>query len=155
MKNLMKLGNGVIGNLISYAKNLISPVSQEAEKNSYPENPYNYNPADIQRYCGTNFITKSGSHYGITEDGKFTGRPSIDGADVMLVAGVEPPYWGYIARCLSASENPELKRELDDLIYSFGQGVRPGLHLVVSLTPEFVERKGRFGIITSPIASIE
>lgn len=115
-----------------------------------------FDPTNTQKYFGKKFITKSGSVYGLTLDGKFTGRPSIEGAEIKLIAGIENEfelYWDIIS-CLNTSK-PELKDRLDDLIREHGQKPKLGLRLVVSLTPEAAKQKDRYGMITSPIKNIK
>jgi hypothetical protein len=112
-----------------------------------------YNPKNIQQYFGKTFVTKSGSKYGISRDGRFTGRPSIEGAEILLIAGVsENNYWN-IRQFLDYSF-PESKKKLDDLILEKGLEPIPGLHLVVSLKPNAVKETERFGLISSIIEDI-
>ena len=114
----------------------------------------NFNPEDVQKYFGKSFITKSGSVYGLTSKGKFTGRPSIEGAEIMLIAGIEERLYWDVRSCLNTSE-PGLKNELDDIIREHGQEIKPGLMLVVSLTPKSVKQKDRYGLITSIVKDIK
>jgi hypothetical protein len=111
---------------------------------------------DIMNYCGKAFVTEHESHYAISTDGKFKGRPSIDGAKVKLLAGVEEDQFllNYFISCLDTSR-PELRDRLDELIRMHGQELKPGLCLVASLTPEAAKEKGRHGIITSRITSVD
>jgi len=113
-----------------------------------------FNPADVKKYFGKNFLTESGSLYGITDDGRIRGRPSIEEAEVMLIAGIPPVFYWEVRSCLDTSD-PELKDQLDDLIRRRGQEIKPGLHLVVSLKPEYVKQKDRYGIITLPVKEIQ
>lgn len=112
-----------------------------------------FNPQDVQRYYGKTFVTESGSEYGLTQDGKFTGRPSIEGSEVTLIAGIKEEYSFSVLSCLDASM-PELKKRLDSLILEEGEKIKPGLRLVVSLTPESIEKTNRHGMITSTISKI-
>jgi len=110
---------------------------------------------DVMNYRGKAFVTEHESHYAISTDGEFKGRPSIDGAKVKLLAGVEedPDLLKYFVNCLDTSR-PELRDRLDELIRMHGQELKPGLCLVASLTPEAAKEKGRHGIITSRVKAI-
>ena len=114
----------------------------------------NFDPSNVRKYYRKTFTTRSGSHYGLSEYGKFTGIPSIEGADIMLIAGVENELYHDVISCLDTSE-PKLKTRLDNLIREHGKEPIIGLHLVVSLTPESIQQKNPYGMITSPITSIE
>ena len=117
---------------------------------------------DIVNYRGKAFVTDHESHYAINANGEFKGRPSIDGAKVKLLAGVEedPYLLKFFINCLDTSR-PELRDRLDELIRMHGQELKPGrelkpgLCLVASLTPEAAKEKGRHGIITSRITSVD
>jgi len=112
------------------------------------ENP-DYN--GLKDCLGKTFITKHDSHYAITEQGEFRGRPSIEGAKVKKVVGVERAVYNLVRYCLGYSAG---ESQLDELITEYGQPVRPGLHLVASLTPEYVRKTNRYGIVTSPVKKI-
>jgi hypothetical protein len=111
---------------------------------------------DVVNYRGKAFVTEHKSHYAINANGEFKGRPSIDGAKVKLLAGVEedPFLLKCFINCLDTSR-PELRDRLDELIRMHGQELKPGLYLVASLTPEAAKEKGRHGIITSRITSVD
>jgi len=111
---------------------------------------------DIMNYRGKAFVTEHESHYTINTNGEFKGRPSIDGAKVKLLAGVEedPFLLKCFIDCLDTSR-PELRDRLDELIRMHGQELKPGLCLVASLTPEAAKEKGRHGIITSRVTSVD
>lgn len=113
-----------------------------------------FDPSNVKKYYGKIFVTESGSHYGLTKDGKFTGRVSIEGAEIMLIAGIESKLHYSIVDCLDTSD-PELKIKLDNLIREHGKEPVKGLDLVVSLAPKSVKQKNRYGLITSTIVSVE
>ena len=109
-----------------------------------------------ERNAGHVYITRSNSHYAVSQDGEFMGRPSIEGAKVKFMAGIDddPFLIRYFERCLDAS-TPQLRDRLDELILKHGQELKEGLVLVASLTPEAAKEKGRHGIITTPVRKIE
>ncbi len=88
-----------------------------------------YNPSDVELYRGKTFVSKNGSEYRITQDGRFSGRASIEGAEVMLIAGIEKQLYMTVVACLGEKENPEAKAYMDELIFKHGQEPRKGLHL--------------------------
>ena len=107
----------------------------------------------VGKYLGKSFITRHNSHYSISSKGKFKGRPSIEGAEVMYIAGLEERLYRQAVNYLDIT-NPENKKGLDRLIKEYGQEIKPGLLVVVSLTPRYVLKKGRHGIVTSPVKEI-
>ena len=108
-----------------------------------------YDPANVRNYFGKLFITENGSHYGITKNGKFTGRPSIEGADIKLIAGLSEELYHDARSCLNHS-----LKSIERLILKNGQEIKPRLLLVASLTNEYAEERKRGGIVTSPIKEI-
>ena len=114
-----------------------------------------YDPSDIGAYCGKTFVSKKGSKYRITENGTFSGRPSIEGAEVMLIAGLEKSLYMAVLACLSERDNPKAKSQLDELVFKYGQEPKEGLDLVISLTPSSSKDKGRYGIIIPAIKWIK
>jgi len=106
-----------------------------------------YNPSDVDIYFGKTFVSKNGKEYRITKDGKFSGRESIDGAEVMLVAGLEKQFYIAVAACLSETYTPKAKACLDELIFKHGKKPTNGLDLVMSLTDSSSKEKNRHGII--------
>lgn len=107
-----------------------------------------YNPNNIEPYHGKTFISGNGTEYRITEDGRFSGRDSIEGAEVMLIAGLDKRLYMAARACLGK------KAQIDNLISAYGQEPRVGLDLVVSLTYESSNEKGRNGIIIPTIKEI-
>lgn len=112
-----------------------------------------YDPSNISQYFGKTFMTKRGSLYKISNEGRFIGRPSIEGADVMLIAGVDGELFEGVRDCLNKLYHG--KKELDNLILKYGQKPQSGLHLVISLTPESAKQKDRYGLISSLIDRIK
>ena len=83
-----------------------------------------FNPEKVQQYYGRTFITESGSSYGITKEGRFTGRPSIEGAEIMLIAGFKNELYPKFRYYLQYS-TPELKRsKAKCFIFSIRRGFR-------------------------------
>lgn len=115
-------------------------------------NRHNFDPTNVQDYHGRTFVTKSGSRYGITDEGKFHGRPSIEGADILMVAGIET---GLYTEVLSTFDGKNTKANLDKLILEHGQQPRQGLHLILSLTEQAYAEKHREGFISSLIEKVE
>lgn len=108
-----------------------------------------YNPTNLDSFKGKTFVTSHNSHYSITQEGKISGRPSIEGAELLYVAGFESKYFWSFARYLGNKE------EFDKLILEVGEEPRLGLHLIVSLTQESFRKTRRNGLITSAIVHIE
>jgi hypothetical protein len=119
---------------------------------SYQEN----RAVKIENYLGKVFTTKSNSNYSISQRGEFAGRPSIEGAKVQLMAGIEedPNLLKYFYRCLDSSD-PKLRDKLDELILRHGQEIKPGLCIVASLTPSAAKDKERHGIVTTSVKAID
>ncbi|KYK24792.1 hypothetical protein AYK26_02845 [Euryarchaeota archaeon SM23-78] len=109
-------------------------------------------PVHVKYYLGSSFITQHNT-YKISKKGKFKGRPSIEGAQVDHIGGLEEKYYEAALDCLDITR-PELREQLDQLIKEYGQKIRPGLIIVASLTPEDVKKKNRHGIVTSPVKDI-
>ena len=76
------------------------------------------------------------------------GRVSVEGAEVLYIAGFNPKHYFDFTRGLLSS-----KEKFDELIKDIGEEPREGLHLVVSLTDESAERMDRVGFITSVLDS--
>lgn len=112
-----------------------------------------YNPKNINSYHGTVFRTVHDSEYFITEDGKIKGRPSIDGAEIMLIAGLPIEFYDEIRFYMNDSSS-NAKKCLEELMKEHGQEPKPGLMLVISLTPEDTCNKQRYGMMTSPVERI-
>ena len=107
-----------------------------------------YDPTNIQQYYGKTFVTRS-SRYRITEDGRFSGRPSIEGARIDLIAGVGPVEERRIKNPGGIS-----KERLDSLIMEHGVEPSKGLYLAISLAAEDAKEKNRTGLVTSLIKDI-
>ena len=107
--------------------------------------PQKYDPTDVDALKGIGFFTHSQHLYCIDLDGKIRGRQSMEGADVQFIAGIDDKY--YVPIVMSLMD----KEDLDDAIRKVGEKPRPGLHLVISLTPEAAKATGRNGLITSRI----
>ena len=111
-----------------------------------------YDPANIQQYFGTEFVTANSTYY-IDTKGKFRGRPSINGRTINLIAGIDHKYFQKVVNCFYTPE-PELTKELETIIKQEGQEVKPGLHLVISLKPDYTSLSNKTGFITSLIKKI-
>lgn len=114
---------------------------------------YQTNAVSVENYMGKTFLTQNKHNYGITKKGEFKGRRSIQGAKVKYVAGIEHYLYSIAVDCLSIPTPESLKR-LDDLIKKYGKKIKPGLHLIASLTEEAAMETKRCGIVTSPIKKI-
>lgn len=115
-----------------------------------------YDPADVSAYYGKTFVTESGSRYGLTKDGRFTGRPSIEGTKVELIASIPVGLEIYrrIMISLWTEGNPKSKDNLRKIINEEGKEPVKGLRLLVCISDEDTERKDRNGLLTSPITKI-
>ncbi|NIO19898.1 MAG: hypothetical protein GTN76_03950 [Candidatus Aenigmarchaeota archaeon] len=121
-----------------------------------------FDPANVEKYHGCIITTKRDpkhySTYVITKDGRISGRPSIEGAKIELIGGVDPQLFKELYHGLAWCLRPEKmmsKGELNAIIRNFGQNLKRGLRLFLSITPEYEEKKHRTGMITSPIDHIE
>lgn len=114
-----------------------------------------YDPSDVELYRGKTFIAGNGKEYRITPEGKFSGRESIEGAEVMLIAGINKQIYMVAAACLTPKENKKAKAYLDEIIFKYGQEPREGLGLVISLTPASSKEKQRNGMIIPSIKKIK
>lgn len=112
-----------------------------------------YDPKNIQQYFGKQFLTEHSS-YALTKEGKFIGRPHLEGSEIKLIAGIDPKEYANIFHCLYISR-PDLKEKLENIILKEGQEIKPGLMLVISLTSKYVSLTGRNGFITSRVEKIE
>jgi hypothetical protein len=108
---------------------------------------------DVKNHLGKTYVTQN-SKYEITETGEFKGRPSIEGAQISMAAGIDESVMSEFLFCMSENYDKAME-EFDDLIMKYGQKIRPGLRLIASLTPEARREKHRVGIITSPIMPAE
>ncbi|MBW3001316.1 hypothetical protein KY341_05555, partial [Candidatus Woesearchaeota archaeon] len=71
-------------------------------------------PVHVKYYLGSSFITQHNT-YKISKKGKFKGRPSIEGAQVDHIGGLEEKYYEAALDCLDITR-PELREQLDQLI---------------------------------------
>jgi len=108
-----------------------------------------YDPGDIFSYLGAEFFTEHGD-YRVGEDGRFYGRATLDRAQISLIAAVKEEDFQEARSCLES----DLKHVFDNLI--FHKGLRPaaGLHLVISLTDDEAEKRGRNGLVSSRLKKI-
>ena len=57
-----------------------------------------YDPRNTRKYAGKTFVTRNESEYSVTEDGRISGRRSLEGAKIELLAGLkEEFYWDAVA----------------------------------------------------------
>jgi len=108
--------------------------------------------AEPRTYANNTFRTMN-HEYTILRNGTFHGRESIEGAKIQYIAGISKDAAALCIACLDP-KFPKLRDELDSLILEYGEELKPGLHLVASLTPESAKEKGRHGIITSSVQNI-
>ncbi|MBU1199236.1 MAG: hypothetical protein KKF46_05085 [Nanoarchaeota archaeon] len=99
-------------------------------------------------YHGSSYLTEHNSCYGLSKKGKFRGRESIEGADIAYMAGLDPFYYRTAVKFMTHYD-PEVKKQLDELIKEKGQEIQPGLIIVASLTDESGKERNRNGIVTS------
>jgi hypothetical protein len=108
--------------------------------------------AEPRTYANRTIQTRN-HEYCILRDGTFHGRESIEGAKIQYIAGISKEAVGLCVECLDPMF-PDLRDDLDSLILQYGEKLKPGLHLVASLTPESAKEKGRHGIITTLVQDI-
>ena len=108
---------------------------------------------DVKNHLGKTYVTQN-SKYQINDNGEFKGRPSIEGAQISMAAGIDESVMSAFLFCLDANYDRAMGM-FDELIHQYGQEPRPGLRLIASLTPEARKEKHRVGIITSPIIAME
>jgi len=119
-----------------------------------------YDPLDVAQFYGRTFISSHGSCYTVTENGKISGRPSIEGADIEYIAGM---YFNKIkqkdAERLVILERSRdvfgIKELVDCIIKEYGEMPREGLGLVLTLTTDSVKRTSRWGLKVELIERIE
>jgi hypothetical protein len=109
-----------------------------------------YDPSYITPYFGKVFITKSDSRYEITSEGKISGRERIEGASIMMIAGIDP------------EDRPELleafhhsKEAYDRVLKEKASSPDIGKSLAISLTTEDARKRSSKGLVTSLIEKIE
>jgi hypothetical protein len=108
---------------------------------------------DVKNHLGTVYVTQN-SRYEINENGEFKGRPSIEGAQISMAAGIDDSVLKDFIFCMSQNYESAMN-EFDELVRKYGQKVRPGLHLIACLTPEARKEKQRVGIITTPLIIVD
>jgi hypothetical protein len=116
-----------------------------------------FDAAHVARYHGKKFTTSHDHTYGITEDGRFTGRPSIEGAKVLLIAGVEDSRWWACNELLGSEgdRTEEGKQKFDNWIRTYGRDPEIGLSLVIAVTAEDFKAHDRYGLLTTEVVKIE
>ena len=111
-----------------------------------------FDPTNVEMYHGRTFVTESGSEYKITEDGKISGRESIEGAEVYLVAGL-PDEWQLPAKLCLNYEMP--KSKLVDIVLTHGEKAKEGQALAIVLSDKSTLETKRYGLITTKIKTIK
>lgn len=112
-----------------------------------------FNPESVEPYYGKTFVTRKGTSYTITIEGRLTGRRSIEGARVSMIAGIPRAHYIEVRECLSMSRE-ETDTILEDNFRKYGVPVQKGLHLAVKLHTEDARRLNRRGLVTSEILEI-
>jgi hypothetical protein len=113
-------------------------------------------PEDVARYHNTVFRTMHNSIYSVDSDGRISGRPSIEGARIELIGGIDPAIFELLYHEMGWCCRPGImsRGELDTLIREFGQKVEEGLRLAITIVredPETGKFYSRIGMTTSPI----
>ena len=108
-----------------------------------------YDPGNIFPHLGAGFMTEHGE-YRVGEDGKIYGRSSLDGAQIALIAGIAEEDFAEAKSYLET----DLKHMLDKLILEKGVKPAKGLHLVIILTDEDADKRGRNGLVSSRLQKI-
>ncbi len=120
-----------------------------------------FDPENIEEYHNTIFKTVRDSFYTITSDGRISGRPSIEGAKIELIGGIDPYIYYYLHHDLGWCCRPEKLMsmgELTTLICNIGQKIEEGLLMALTIFTEDPETGmvyPRIGMITSPIDKIK
>ncbi len=110
-----------------------------------------FDPVNVQNYYGKTFVTENNSRYTITNEGKLSGSPGIEGAEVMMIAGLREEMYREALEFL----NVKSKHRLDSLIFDYGEAPYTGLRLVLILMPKVAAEKRKIGVITSFIKRID
>lgn len=116
-----------------------------------------FDPESIEEYHSHVFKTVNDSYYSITPDGRISGRPSIEGAKIELIGGIDPEIYYQLYHDLGWCCRPEklmTMGELTTLIRNLGQKIEEGLVMALTIFPEDPETGKiypRIGMITSPI----
>lgn len=120
-----------------------------------------FDPENIREYTNRVFKTVHDSRYLVTPDERISGRPSIEGAKIELIGGIDPYMYYQLYHDLGWCCRPEkfmTRGELTTLIRNLGQKIEEGLILTLTIFPEDPETGKiypRIGMITSPIDKIE
>ncbi len=127
-----------------------------------------YNPTNVAQYAGKTFVTENGSKYSVTEDGRFTGRESIEGGKIRAITGLPNDFLrsATIKSYLAEHNEDGTRRSIDDLKENAGELVGylqkegqelvkgRGLALCLVLEDSDIERTHRIGFKSSSIADI-
>ena len=109
-----------------------------------------FDPLNIKPYFGKSFTTKNNSEYKVTSEGKFSGRKGIEGANIMIIAGINPKDYSELKNAFHHS-----KDAYDEIIKRKATAPAVGKLLAISLTSEDANKRSRNGIITSIVSKIE
>lgn len=101
-------------------------------------------------YAGKTFFTGK-SIYSIDQDLAFHGRPSIEGAQINKIAGIDPEYKMEISMYLGSKNYGQL----NELIDLKGEEAKEGLLLVLTLTSDEMIKRSRIGFVSSEIQRIQ
>src|SRR3989344_3487617 len=107
-----------------------------------------YDPQYLIPHLGKYFTTVSGSKYGITWEGTFTGRPNIEGCEVQCLVGLEGHLFEEVLQSLESMPIDRRERYLTETLQKYGQEPEQGLRMMVGFAPQ---SKKDFYFVTSEL----
>jgi len=108
-----------------------------------------FDPSNITPYLGKSFITKN-SRYNVIAEGKISGKTSLNGANIMMIAGIKPEDRGELLGAFHHS-----KETYDRVFKEKASPPEIGKSLAISLTPEDANERCSSGLVSSVIERIE
>ncbi|HLC55568.1 MAG TPA: hypothetical protein VJJ75_03470 [Candidatus Nanoarchaeia archaeon] len=105
-----------------------------------------FDPAEVQQYHGKTFVLHSGARYSIDNEGKFHGRPSLEGLNITLLAGLLTGHTGAMIGCFYDDNIGRGKEHLDQIVKAHGVPIAPGLAFVACISTEDMKKTGRLGM---------
>ena len=106
-----------------------------------------YDSTNLAQHVGKVYVTKSGTNYFISSDGRLLSTNNASALDVLRIAGVS---YGEAKR-LKVLENPEFDKVLSEI----GRSPEIGMHLAASFSDRAEQDSGLGGVITSEIQRIK
>jgi len=112
-----------------------------------------YNPRDLTQYFGIEFEDADGGVYCLSEERRFHGRESIEGAKIEMIAGIAPEHWMDVRMALTS--DPRDKGGWDKKIKKYGKPIEEGDRIALSLEDSEMRRYERVGFLSGEIVKIQ